>query len=163
MKLTQSILLAAASFNLAIGAPIKENPSRAIAAKDVVRKAIDNNPYILDNLDQSVAAEGNATPVRLRSLIDLLKRSNRKRYQYKDTPRRRSVDKRYEYGDTPALQSVEDLSKRYQYKDTPRRRSVDKRYKYRDTPALQSVEDLSKRYEYGDTPALRSVEDLSER
>lgn len=130
MKLTQSILLAAASFNLAIGAPIKENPSRAIVAKDVVRKAIDNNPYILDNLDQSVAAEGNATPVRLRSLIDLLKRSNRKRYKYTDTPRRRSVDKRYKYRDTPALQSVEDLSKRYEYGDTP---------------ALRSVEDLSER------------------
>ncbi|KAJ8117435.1 hypothetical protein OPT61_g1376 [Boeremia exigua] len=170
MKFTQSLIVAAATLNLAIGAPIQQDKSRAIVAKEAVKRAVANNPYIAHDVSAGPnLTDGASTPRRLRSLIKMLKRTN-------------VIDnvKRYKYVDTPAglsrRGSAEDLDKRYKYVDTPaglsRRGSaedLDKRYKYVDTPAglsrRGSAEDLDKRYKYVDTPAglsrAVSAEDLT--
>jgi hypothetical protein len=169
------LLVVAASFNMALGAPISEEKTRSILAREAVRRSIENNPYI--QTENTVARRAPHTPKKIRSVLNLLKR-NPAPYKYTDTPAdKRSVEnlgKRspYKYTDTPAdKRSVENLDKRYKYTDTPAdKRSVDdlhKRYRYTDTPAdKRSVEDLSARspYKYTDTPAdKRSLEDLSAR
>jgi hypothetical protein len=168
------VLVAAATFNMALGAPISEGKTRSILAKEAVRRSVENNPYIQSsNVEESVARRAPQTPKKIRSVLNLLRR-NPAPYKYTDTPAdKRSVDdlhKRYKYTDTPAdKRSVDDLHKRYKYTDTPAdKRSVDdlhKRYKYTDTPAdKRSVDDLHKRYKYTDTPAdKRSLEDLHKR
>ncbi|KAJ2969443.1 hypothetical protein NQ176_g8660 [Zarea fungicola] len=133
MKLTHSFLVAAATFNLAIGAPFAEEKSRAVVAEDAVKRATANNPYFVHNINvEREPMPGSATPGRVRSVLNMIgKRKSghqSKRYQYVDTPRPKSVenlDKRYQYVDTPRLKSVEDVSKRYQYVDTPRPKSVE--------------------------------------
>jgi hypothetical protein len=44
MRYIQSLVVAAATFNLAIGAPIKETESREVVATEAVRRALENNP-----------------------------------------------------------------------------------------------------------------------
>lgn len=125
MKFGQSLLLAAATINLAIGAPIKQEKSRAVVAKDAAKRAVANNPYYVRTASaEPKPAEDAETLSKLRSLIALLKRTSlsdlNKRYEYKDTPRpsTEALHKRYEYKDTPRP-STENLHKRYEYKDTP--------------------------------------------
>lgn len=82
-----SLVVAAATLNLAIGAPIKQDKSRAIVAKDAAKRAVANNPYMTRDASASLeSAQGAVTPAKIRSLLNLLKRSE-KRYEYKETPR----------------------------------------------------------------------------
>jgi len=146
MRYLQGLIVAAASINLAIGAPVSEAKSRDIVAKEAVRRSLLNNPYIRSaNADPEAAAFGPQTPKKTRSLVSLLRRSALP-YKYSDTPR---PSKR---------SSAVDLNKRdpYKYVDTPR---ASKR---------SSAVDLNKRdpYKYGDTPRVSrrsSVEDLNKR
>jgi hypothetical protein len=149
MRFTQSLVVAAATMNLALGAPIKEERSRAIVAKESFKRANANNPYAGALSDDPQHLEGIITPTKIRSLMALLKRTSTE-----------NANKRYEYRDTPRS-SEEDLAKRYEYRDTPRssEENLAKRYEYRDTPR-SSEEDLAKRYEYRDTPRS-SEEDLT--
>jgi hypothetical protein len=113
MKLTQSLIVAAATLNLAVGAPIKKSQSRAVLAQEATKRAIANNPYMTRSADAKADAKtfpGSVTPVKLRSLINLLKRNN-----VGD-----NVEKRYEYWPTPETRAAErPAEKRYEYKDTP--------------------------------------------
>jgi hypothetical protein len=119
MKLTNSIIVVLATFNLALGAPVAEQKSRAVIAKDAVKRAATNNPYLASNYNaEGKRNTGSRTPRKLRSVLNLIgKRSAShlyKRYGYGDTPLPGSVeklDKRYGYGDTPLPGSVENLSK----------------------------------------------------
>jgi hypothetical protein len=150
MKFTNSFIVAVATFNLALGAPVAEQKSRAVVAKDAVKRAAANNPYFArDEVAEAKRNTGSVTPKTLRSVLNLIgKRSSGR------------SDKRYGYGHTPYPGSVENLDKRH----TPNPGSVenlDKRYGYGHTPYPGSVESLDKRYGYGHTPYPGSVEDLN--
>ncbi|KAM0669861.1 hypothetical protein ACQRIU_000256 [Beauveria bassiana] len=155
MKITHSFVVAAATFNLAIGAPIAEQKSRAVVVEDAVRRAAENNPYLaIMSTADAQPRSGSDTPMNLRSVLSALGRRSFGR-----------LDKRYRYKDTPIVKSVEDLNKRYSYKDSPWAKSVedlDKRYSYKDSPWAKSVEDLDKRYRYG-SPDPGIAEDLNQK
>lgn len=117
MKFTHSFIVAAATFNLTIGAPVDEEKSRAVVTEDAVRRVAANNPYFVHHPER---VPGSVTPGKVRSVLNLIKRRSRKdkRYGCGENPDPRSVEdlsKRYTYRDTPVPQSVEDLNKRYQY------------------------------------------------
>jgi hypothetical protein len=118
MKFTHSFIVAAATLNLAIGAPVAEQKSRAVVAKDAVKRAAVNNPYFARNAKMdSESFAGSATPSKIRSVLNLIGRRSsgrlNKRYKYgSPTPDNvKKLNKRYGYGDTPAPWSVEDLNK----------------------------------------------------